>query len=81
MGEQAHDQRPQDSAEDLSHRQYLLALSRMTPAQRVEQAMELSDNVRRIFKDGLRNRFPSLSDAELHPLYLERLALCHNRNY
>jgi hypothetical protein len=34
-----------------------------------------------LFKQGLRERFPDLSDEELHRLYLDRLAKCHNSNY
>ena len=33
-----------------------------------------------LFKQGLRERFPDLSEEEFHRLYLKRLALCHNRN-
>ena len=64
-----------------NHRRYLEALGRMTPEERVLKTIELSDLSRRIFKDGLRRRFPDLSEPELHRLFIERLALCHNRNY
>ena len=45
------------------------------------KAFELSDLTKKIFREGLRRRFPDLAEAEFHKLYLERLALCHNRNY
>jgi hypothetical protein len=41
----------------------------------------LSENTRRIFAEGLRIRFPDLSEQELRSLFVERLDLCHNRNY
>lgn len=63
------------------HRIYLAALRRMSPQQRLVKAFELSDNVRQLFRDGLRRRFPDLSEEEIQQLYLDRLSLCHNRNY
>ena len=63
------------------HSIYLAALRRMSPQERLAKAFELSDNVRQLFRDGLRRRFPDLSEEELQQLYLNRLSLCHNRNY
>jgi len=60
---------------------YLEVLRRMTPEQRLAKAFELTEFGRAIFKQGLRNRFPELSNEDLHRLYLDRLALCHNKNY
>lgn len=62
-----------------NHGRYLQALSRLTPEQRLLKAFELTDLSRQIFRDGLRARFPQAADDELQSLYLERLALCHNR--
>ncbi len=53
-----------------NHRQYLEVLRRMTPAQRLNKAFELSEFSKRLFKQGLRKQFPDLSEAK-----------CHNRNY
>ena len=53
----------------------------MTPEQRLAKALELSELTRDLFKHGLRKRFPELTEEELRKLYLERLDLCHNRNY
>jgi hypothetical protein len=53
----------------------------MTPQQRLAKAMELTEDARRRFREGLRRRFPDLDESELHKLYLERLDKCHNRNY
>ncbi len=64
-----------------NHRAYLEVLRRMTPEQRLLKAFELSDMTRNLFRQGLRERFPDLPEEQLHALYLERLALCHNRNY
>ena len=76
IGSRAMDPKPRPN-----HREYIKALRRMTPEQRLKTAMELSDWTKRIFKDGLRKTFPQLSDEQLHRIYLERLARCHNRNY
>ena len=64
-----------------NHERYIAALRRMTPQQRVQKAFELSALTRQLFAQGLRKRFPDLPEAEFHRLLLERLALCHNRNY
>ena len=64
-----------------NHREYIKVLRRMTPGQRLKKAMELSDWTKRVFRQGLRRRFPSLSEEDFHKLYLERLEKCHNRNY
>ena len=64
-----------------NHKIYLRALRHMTPEQRLSKALELSDAARSLFRAGLRQRFPELSDDEFQRLYLERLELCHNRNY
>ena len=53
----------------------------MTPEQRLVQALELSDFVRTLFRQGLRLRFPTLTDDEINSLFLERLDSCHNGNY
>ncbi|MEX0715882.1 MAG: hypothetical protein WD066_04810 [Planctomycetaceae bacterium] len=64
-----------------NHREYIRVLWRMTSAERIQRAMDLSDAVRAMFRPGLRRRFPNFSEEEFHRLYLERLAKCHNRNY
>lgn len=61
--------------------EYLKALQRMTPEERLLKAFELSEMANQLFKDGLRRRFPDASEEELQRIYLERLAKCHNRNY
>lgn len=64
-----------------NHAKYLEVLRAMTPEQRLMKAFELSEMTKELFRQGLRDRFPEKSEAELHQLYLERLELCHNRNY
>jgi hypothetical protein len=64
-----------------THRQRLRILRAMTPEERLAQALELSDLVRALFEVGLRRRFPHLSESEFRSLLLQRLDLCHNRNY
>ncbi len=64
-----------------NHRIYIETLRRMTPAQRLMKAFELSDFSKRLFIHGLRKRFPDATDEEFRQLLLKRLALCHNRNY
>ena len=66
---------------DEGHKHQLDVLRGLMPEQRLLIAFELSENTRRIFREGLRTRFPDLSEQELKSLFVERLDLCHNRNY
>jgi hypothetical protein len=63
-----------------NHRLYIEALRRMTPEQKLAKAFELSALAKRAFSEGLRRRFPDLSEDDFKKLLLERLAKCHNRN-
>jgi hypothetical protein len=60
---------------------YLQSLRRMTPAQRLRKAMELSELGKSLTLHGLRRRFPTLDEQTIHAKFLEILARCHNRNY
>ena len=62
-------------------RRYIELLRQMTPGQRLAKAMELSELGKRLFLHGLRRWFPEADDRQLHTLYLNRIAQCHNRNY
>ena len=64
-----------------NHRIYLDILRRMTPEQRLLKAFELTEFSRQLFRLGLRNLHPELSEEELQKLYLARLEKCHNQNY
>ena len=66
---------------DEGHKHQLDVLRGLTHEQRLLLAFELSENTRRIFREGLRTRFPDLSEQELKSLFVERLDLCHNRIY
>jgi hypothetical protein len=63
------------------HEAYIEVLRKMTPQQRLAKAFEMSAFTKMLFLEGLKRRFPELSPAELHQLYLDRLAKCHNSNY
>jgi hypothetical protein len=63
-----------------NRRPYLEVLRSMSQQERLQKAFELTELARRLFQQGLRRRFPNLSEKELHRLYLERLARCHNRD-
>jgi hypothetical protein len=59
----------------------LEVLRRMTPEQKFKKVYEVTAMSRQLFRLGLRQRFPELSEEELHELYLRKLAECHNQNY
>lgn len=64
-----------------NHAEYIAILRSLSPEERLMKAFELSEMTREVFRQGLRSRFPDLGEGEFQQLYLERLALCHNRNY
>lgn len=64
-----------------NHAIYIRTLRRMSSEARLMKAFELTVFSRQLFWHGQRRRFPDLPDCELHKIYLERLAICHNRNY
>ena len=64
-----------------NRRLYIEILRRMTPEERLLKAFELSDFTRRLFAEGLRERFPNMPEDEFQRLLRQRLDRCHNRNY
>jgi hypothetical protein len=64
-----------------AHRVYIQALRDMGPERRAARMFELSEWTRRLFLGGLREANPHLSEEELHKLFLQRIDLCHNRNW
>lgn len=64
-----------------NHRQYVEVMRRMTGEQRLAKAVELSEMAKALFRQGLRERHPDLSEIEFHKLYLAQLAKCHNQNW
>jgi hypothetical protein len=61
--------------------QYLETLRRMSPAEKIAKVCELTELMRECLRAGLRQQFPQLSETELHQLYLQQLAKCHNQDY
>lgn len=49
-----------------NHQRYIEVVRSMTPEQRLLKAFELSDLAKKLFKHGLRKRFPDLSEEEFH---------------
>jgi hypothetical protein len=64
-----------------NHSLYLTALRKMTPAQRLAKAFELSSTAKELFLAGLHKRFPNKNDDDIKKIFLDRIAKCHNRNY
>lgn len=64
-----------------NHELYIQVLRRMTPAQRLRKSLEMSALAKRLFRAGLRRSFSNLTEEELQKLYIDRLNLCHNRNW
>jgi len=65
----------------IKHKVYIQVLRSMSSEQRLMKALELSEFTRRLFRQGLKERFPGLSEEQFHQRYLQRLEKCHNRNY
>ena len=53
----------------------------MSPRERLEQVFRLNERALKLFRIGLRRRFPDLDDVEFHKVYLQMRARGHNRNY
>jgi hypothetical protein len=64
-----------------NHHLYLQTLQKMTPAQRLAKAFELSTMTKELFLEGLKKRFSEKTEIEIKKIYLERIAKCYNRNY
>jgi len=60
---------------------YLEILRRMSPADRLRKAFELTELSRKLLRIGLEQRFPELTPEEIQALYLKRLLECHNSTY
>ncbi len=53
----------------------------MSARERLEQVFRLNERALKLFRIGLRRRFPDLDDVDFHKVYLQMRARCHNRNY
>jgi hypothetical protein len=69
-----HDMKPTPNRQ-----RYIEILRAMTPEQRLAKAFELSRFVRELFREGLKKRYPEMDEADLHELYLARLAKAQAR--
>lgn len=54
---------------------------KMTPQQRIEEAIQLSDLTYEVMKDGIRNQHPNLDEEAIQKLVLERMKICRKNNY
>jgi hypothetical protein len=64
-----------------NHRLYIEILRRMTPEERLTEALELSEFSKQLFIARLQHRFLYLPEEELKTLIKARLERCHNRNW
>lgn len=71
---------PTDPKPRPNRERYFEILRRITPEARLNKAFEFTQLSRDLLRAGLAARFPELTPAELHTLYLARLAECRKRN-
>ncbi len=64
-----------------NHRIYIQILRSMTPEQKLLKVFELSEFSKALFTEGLRQRFPDVTEEEFRRILFDRLEKCHNRNY
>ncbi len=64
-----------------NHQRRLQILRFLTPQQKLAQVFQLNERALKLFRIGLRRRFPNLDDAAFEKLYLQMRQRCHNRNY
>lgn len=64
-----------------THRQYMEVLRKMSPAERLLKAFELSEFAKQLFIHGLKRRFPDATEDEFQRILRARLEQCHNRKY
>ncbi|MEX0775651.1 MAG: hypothetical protein WD042_08030 [Phycisphaeraceae bacterium] len=64
-----------------NHARYVQIMRRMTPEQRAAKVFELSDMMRSMFWQALRESRPHMPEAQRHELGLKLLERCHNSNY
>lgn len=64
-----------------NRKRYIEILRNMSPEQRLLKALELSATTKQLFTQGLRKRFPDISEEEFQKILRQRLDKCHNKNY
>ena len=70
---------PKESKEE--RKIYLETLRMITPSEKFNKVMELSELSKSLCKQGFRKRFPNKNEEEIHKLFLDWLEKCHNSNY
>ena len=70
-----------DEHQKKAHKAYIQALIAMGPESRLERSFELSEMSITLFRQGLQEQFPGLSEEEFQALFMRRIALCYNRNW
>jgi hypothetical protein len=64
-----------------NHLMYIQTLRHMSVEERLLKSFELTAFSEELFLQGLRMRFPGLSEDEIKGIYIKRLDKYHNRNY
>ena len=54
---------------------------KQTPTQRLSRALAMNDEGRELLEAGIRHQHPEYTEQQVQEVLLQRLALCHNRNY
>jgi hypothetical protein len=70
---------PNESKEE--RKIYLEILRKMTPSEKFNKVMELTEMSNSLCKQGFRKRFPNKKEEEIHKLFLDWIEKCHNSNY
>ncbi len=53
----------------------------MTPQQRIEEAIKLSDITYEIMKEGIRHQNPEADEQTIQKLAFERMQICRKKNF
>lgn len=64
-----------------THKEYIKILKKMTPQQRLQRALELSDLTKSLFITGLKLRYPDHSEEDIKNLYIKKVYKCHHSDY
>ena len=67
--------------EDKVHKKYIEILRSMTPQQKIDRVFELNKLGDDLFRAGLKERFPNLTEEKFNKLYKSRIEKCYNRNW
>jgi len=67
--------------EDKVHKKYIEILRNMTPQQKIDKIFELNKLADYLFRAGLKERFPNLTEEKFNKLYKLRIEKCYSRNW